>query len=110
MVSSGACTSPTRSQCSSKRHKKKGSQEQLTSRKATRRLGWRARMPPPQKLAAANICSTGCEKVWLSMALSPNCSPTCGKADVSPSWKPIDIIGDSVYLLYAHLSDLTRQT
>ena len=88
IFSSGACTSPVRSQCSSIRHIRKGNHEQFPSRKAARRLGWRSRMPPPQKLAAAIICSTGWQKTCRSMPFDPNCSPTWRSCDPAPSWKP----------------------
>src|SRR2546422_1061793 len=108
IFSSGACTSPVRSQCSSIRHIRKGNHEQFPSRKAARRLGWRSRMPPPQKLAAAIICSTGWQKTCRSMPFDPNCSPTWRSCDPAPSWKPTGTPSSSrvdhrhVYTLLVH--------
>ncbi len=71
-----------------KRIAEKGNHEQFPSRKAARRLGWPSRRPPPQKLAAAIICSTGWQKTCRSMPFDPNCSPTWRSFDPAPSWKP----------------------
>ena len=54
---------------------KEGHQLGLPSRNATRSRGWRSRIPPPQKLTAASICSPGGQTEWRSMTFRPKRSP-----------------------------------
>src|SRR5437016_4762581 len=52
-----------------------------------------------------------CGNVWARYSmLFPPTFALPQKVPVREAFLAIDIIGDSVYLLYAHLSDLTRQT